>query len=252
MGKTHDDDEVEIDLRELFYALKKHILIIFAALLAGAVIAGAATKIFITPVYSATSTMLVLTKETTLSSLADLQIGSQLTKDYNILITSRTVLQDVVDELNLDMSYKELKGCITVDNPTDTRILSITATNKDPEMAKKIADTLAKTSADFIGDKMEVTPPKIIEEGEVPIVQTSPNTKKNVMVGALAGLVLSAGIIILLTLMDDTIKSEDDIEKYLGMTTLATIPDRKDFITGKGPRNSRKTKKKKKSKRRKK
>lgn len=252
MGKTHDNDEVEIDLRELFYALKKHILFILTALLAGAVIAGAATKIFITPVYSATSTMLVLTKETTLSSLADLQIGSQLTKDYNILITSRTVLQDVVDELNLDMSYKELKGCITVDNPTDTRILSITATNTDPEMAKKIADTLAKTSADFIGDKMEVTPPKIIEEGEVPTVQTSPSTKKNVMVGALAGLVLSAGVIILLTLMDDTIKSEDDIEKYLGLTTLATIPDRKDFITGKGPRNSRKSAKKKKSKRRKK
>ena len=87
-------------------------LIVLAALLAGAVIAGVATKIFITPVYSATSTMLVLTKETTLSSLADLQIGSQVTKDYNILITSRTVLQDVVDELNLDMSYKELKGCI--------------------------------------------------------------------------------------------------------------------------------------------
>lgn len=252
MGKTHDDDEVEIDLRELFYALKKHILIVLAALLAGAVIAGAATKIFITPVYSATSTMLVLTKETTLSSLADLQIGSQLTKDYNILITSRTVLQDVVDELNLEMSYKELKGCITVDNPTDTRILSITATNTDPEMAKKIADTLAKTSADFIGDKMEVTPPKIIEEGEVPTVQTSPSTKKNVMVGALAGLVLSAGIIILLTLMDETIKSEDDIEKYLGLTTLASIPDRKDFITGKGPRNSRKTTKTKKSRRRKK
>ena len=109
MGKTHDDDEVEIDLRELFYALKKHILIILAALLVGAVIAGAATKIFITPVYSATSTMLVLTKETTLSSLADLQIGSQLTKDYNILITSRTVLQDVVDELNLDMDIQSFE-----------------------------------------------------------------------------------------------------------------------------------------------
>ena len=217
MGKTHDDEEVEIDLRELFYALKKHILVIFAAILAGAVIAGAATKLLMTPVYSATSTMLVLTKETTLSSLADLQIGTQLTKDYNILITSRTVLQDVVDELNLDMT-------------------------------KKIADVLAKTSADFIGDKMEVTPPKIIEEGEVPTIQTSPSTKKNVVIGALAGLVLSAGVIILLTLMDDTIKSEEDIEKYLGLTTLASIPDRKDYITGKGPRNSSKARTKKKKK----
>ena len=212
----------------------------------------ALSKLFITPVYSATATMLVLTKETTLSSLADLQIGTQLTKDYNILITSRTVLQDVVDELNLDMTYKELKERITVENPSDTRILSITATDKDPEMAKKIADTLAKTSADFIGDKMEVTPPKIIEEGEVPTIQTSPSTKKNVLIGALAGLVLSAGVIILLTLMDDTIKSEDDIENYLGLTTLASIPDRKDYITGKGLRNSSKTTPKKKKKRRKK
>ena len=244
MGKTHDDDEVEIDLRELYYALKKRVLVILAAVLAGAVIAGAATKLLMTPVYSATSTMLVLTKETTLSSLADLQIGSQLTKDYNILITSRTVLQDVVDELNLDMTYKELMECITIENPSDTRILSITAIDKDPKMAKKIADTLAKTSADFIGDKME--------EGEVPTIQTSPSTKKNVLIGALAGLILSAGIIILLTLMDDTIKSEEDIENYLGLTTLASIPDRKDYITGKGPRNSSKTTSKKKKKRRKK
>ena len=249
MGKTHDDDEVEIDLRELYYALKKRVLVILAAVLAGAVIAGAATKLLMTPVYSATSTMLVLTKETTLSSLADLQIGSQLTKDYNILIT---VLQDVVDELNLDMTYKELMECITIENPSDTRILSITAIDKDPKMAKKIADTLAKTSADFIGDKMEVTPPKVIEEGEVPTIQTSPSTKKNVLIGALAGLILSAGIIILLTLMDDTIKSEEDIENYLGLTTLASIPDRKDYITGKGPRNSSKTTSKKKKKRRKK
>ena len=76
MGKTHDDDEVEIDLRELYYALKKRVLVILAAVLAGAVIAGAATKLLMTPVYSATSTMLVLTKETTLSSLADLQKNS--------------------------------------------------------------------------------------------------------------------------------------------------------------------------------
>lgn len=72
------------------------------------------------------------------------------------------------------------------------------------------------------------------------------------LIGALAGLILSAGIIILLTLMDDTIKSEEDIENYLGLTTLASIPDRKDYITGKGPRNSSKTTSKKKKKRRKK
>ena len=251
MGNTHDDDEIEIDLRELFYALKKHILAIAAALLAGALIAGVATKFMMTPIYSAESTMLVLTKETTLTSLADLQLGSQLTKDYNILITSRTVLQDVIDKLNLDMDYRALEANISVNNPEDTRILEITAKNEDPEMAKKIADTLAETSADFIEDQMEVTRPKIIEQAEVPTAQISPSTKKNVMVGGLAGFVIAAGIVVLLTLMDDTIKSEDDIEKYLGLTTLATIPDRKDYISGRGSRNLSKSAKKKKKRRKK-
>ena len=245
MGKTHDDDEVEIDLRELYYALKKRVLVILAAVLAGAVIAGAATKLFITPVYSATATMLVLTKETTLSSLADLQIGSQLTKDYNILITSRTVLQDVVDELNLDMTYKELMECITIENPSDTRILSITAIDKDPEMAKKIADTLAKTSADFIGDKMEVIPPKIIEVGKIATERTSPSVKKNAALGFLLGFLACAAIVVVYAVMDDTIKTEEDIEKYLGVSVLAKVPDRKDYVHMKNrkPKSNKKNKK---------
>ena len=92
MGHTKNDDEIEIDLREVFFALRKKIWLIIAAMLAGVVIAGLYTQVLVTPIYSAKSIMLVLTKETTLSSLADLQIGSQLTKDYSILITSRPVL----------------------------------------------------------------------------------------------------------------------------------------------------------------
>ena len=245
MGKTHDDDEIEIDLRELFFALKKRILILVAALAAGAVLAGAYTKLLVTPIYSATSTMLVLTKETTLSSLADLQIGSQLTQDYSMLITSRTVLQDVIDNLGLDMDYKTLESNISINNPEDTRILEITVTDSDPEMAKNIVDELSQVSSEFIGDQMEVVPPKIVEEGEVPETQTSPSMRRNVMMGALAGLVLAAGVIVVLTVMDDTIKSEDDIGRYLGIPTLATVPDRKDYISGK-PSDNRKKKKKKK------
>lgn len=245
MEKTYNDDEVEIDLRELFFALKKRAVVVLAAILAGAMLAGIITKVFMTPMYNATATMLVLTKETTLSSLADLQIGSQLTNDYSMLITSRTVLQDVVDDLSLDMTYKELKEVVAINNPSDTRILEITVTDKDPEMAKKIVDKLAEVSAEFIGDKMEVVPPKIIENGEVPTSKVSPSTTKNVALGALAGLVISAGIVVVLTIMDDTIKTEEDIEHYLGLTTLASVPDRKDYISGKN-------KKKKKRKRRKK
>ena len=248
MKKPYEDDEVEIDLMELFYALKKRILIILAVMAVGAVAAGAYTKLLVTPMYSATSTMLVLTKETTLSSLADLQMGSQLTQDYSMLLKTRTVMQDVVDNLGLDMTYKQLENSITISYPENTRIMEITVTNADPEMAKEIVDEVADVGSKFIGDQMEAVPPKIVEEGEVPTKADSPSMKKNIMLGALAGLVLSAGVVVLMTIMDDTIKSEDEIERYLGMSTLASIPDRKDYITGKSKKKSKKKRRRRKRK----
>lgn len=238
----HDDDEIEIDLREVFYAIKKRILAIMAVTILGAAIAGAYTQFLVTPMYSATSMMLVLTKETTLSSLADLQIGSQLTQDYSMLLTTRTVLQSVVDNLELDMTYEELEERVEITYPQDTRIMEITVTYPDPEMAKTIVDELASVGAAFIENQMEVVPPKIIEEGEIPEQPTSPSRSRNVALGALAGLVLAAGVVVVLSIMDDTIKSEDDIEKYLGLSTLASIPDRKDYITGKSKKKTLKKK----------
>ena len=248
MGKTHEDDEIEIDLMELFYALKKRILVILAVMVLGAVAAGAYTKRLVTPRYSATSTMLVLTKETTLASLADLQLGSQLTQDYSVLLTSRTVMQDVLDNLGLDMSYQQLESSISINYPENTRIMEITVTNSDPKLAKQIVDEVAEVGSQFIADQMEAVPPKIIEQGEVPTSAVSPSTNRNIMLGALAGLVLSAGVVILMTIMDDTLKSEDDIERYLGISTLASIPDRKDYISGKAKEKSKRKRRRRKRK----
>lgn len=248
MEKLHDNDEMEIDLIEILYALKKRALIILAALLAGALIAGVYTKLMITPLYSATSTVLVISKETTLTSIADLQFGSQLTKDYSMLITSRSVLEEVLDNLGLDMGYGALKGNVSINNPSETRILQITVTNPDPQLAKELADELASVSSEYIGDKMEVVPPKIIEEAEVPVAQTSPSMSRNVMLGALAGLALAAGVVILMTVMNDSIRSEDDIERYLNIPTLASIPDRKDYISGKTKKKSKRKRKRRKHK----
>ena len=248
MEKLHDNDEMEIDLIEILYALKKRALIILAALLAGALIAGVYTKLMITPLYSATSTVLVISKETTLTSIADLQFGSQLTKDYSMLITSRSVLEEVLDNLGLDMGYGTLKGNVSINNPDETRILQITVTNPDPQLAKELADELAAVSSEYIGDKMEVVPPKIIEKAEVPAAQSSPSMSRNVMLGALAGLALAAGVVILMTVMNDSIRSEDDIERYLNIPTLASIPDRKDYISGKTKKKAKRKRKRRKHK----
>lgn len=247
MEKTYDNDEIEIDLIELLYALKKRALIIVAVLLAGALIAGVYTRMLLTPVYSATSTVLVISKETTLTSLADLQFGSQLAKDYSVLITSRSVLEEVLGNLGLDREYRDLRENVTVNNLADTRILELTVTDPDPALAKQLVDELAKVSSAYIGDKMEVIPPKVIEEAELPESPSSPSLSKNVALGALAGLILSAGVVILMTIMDDSIRSEDDIERYLKIPTLASIPDRKDYVSDKAKKKTRRKRKRRKN-----
>lgn len=218
--------EDEIDLKELFFALKKKAwLIIVAGLLMGCIAAGW-SKFMMTPMYSSTSSVLVLSKETTLTSLADLQLGSQLANDYKVLITSRPVLEEVIENLGLSMGYKELKAAIAVENPTDTRILNLTVSNPDPILACEIVDELAEVSSAYIGDKMEVTPPKVIETGEVALYPDSPSIKKNALLGVLAGAVVAAGIITVLNVMNDTVRTEEDIARYLNLSTFAVVPDK--------------------------
>ena len=240
MDYTYDDDTIEIDLKEIFYALWHRILIILLAGILGGVIAGAYTRYMMTPVYTSSSMLLVLTKETTLSSLADLQIGSQLTNDYSVMTTSRPVLEEVIDNLGLQMDYEELEKMITISNPADTRILEISVEHPSPQMAMQIVNELSEVASEFIGDNMEVVPPKIIEEGIVPTEKTSPSTMRNTLLGILAGLFISGGIVVLMTVLNDSIKNEDDVEKYLGLSTLASVPDRKDYIGGKKKKAGRK------------
>lgn len=242
MNNTQND-VIEIDLWDLFLVIKEKFLLILATGLLSACLSCAFTAFLIAPVYTSTSSILVLTKETTLASLADLQMGSQLTNDYEVLITSRPVLEAVIGNLGLDMEYKDLQEDITINNPSDTRILEIAVESPDPELSRNIVNELTSIASRFIGDKMEVVPPKIIEEGELPIEKTSPVMWMNALIGILIGLLLSAGLVSVVAIMDDTIKTEDDIEKYLGIPTLATVPDRKDYIS------DRKKKKQKKGKR---
>jgi capsular polysaccharide biosynthesis protein len=216
----------QIDLLEILLEFKKKILVILAATILGGAVAAAYSFLALTPQYTSTAMVYILSKETTLTSLADLQIGSQLTKDYKVIVSSRPVLEEVVDKLDLNITYKALKSKITINNPTDTRILSISATDPDPEMAKKIVDQVAATSSEYIGDIMEMIPPKIIESGEIPTSKSSPSHSKNVMCGMMAGLFLICGLITLEVILDDTIQTEDDVATHLGLSVLASVPER--------------------------
>ncbi len=231
MGNQYEEDS--IDLLELLFVIRRHILSIAITALLGGVLALLYTMFIITPVFTSTSTMLVMTKETTFESLADLQMGTQLTNDYKVLISSRPVLEEVIFNLNLEMDFNQLRSAIKINNPSNTRIIEMTVSNSDPTLSMEIVNELARVSSEYIGDKMEIVPPKIIEDGIIPTHKTSPSNSKNLMIGILAGGVIAAGFWIIRYLMDDTIKTEEDVEKYFNLPVLAVVPDRKDYINEK-------------------
>lgn len=219
----NETDEIEIDLKELLFVLKDKLLIILLAAILFGGTAGIITKFFITPMYSSTAQMYVVSKSS-ISNLTDLTMGNQLTQDYMVIVKSRPVLEDVIKKLKLKIDYKGLGEQITVENPADTRFLQISVQDKDPGMAQKMTQQLAKTTAKTVAAKMDVKAPTIIENAYLADEPDSPDMKKNVFLGALLGLILCIGVVSVRHLLNDTIRKEEDIEKYLGLNTLTKIP----------------------------
>lgn len=219
------DESIEINLQELLYVLlRKAWLIILVALICG-VGAGVFTEFFITPVYESTSTIYVLSKTTTITSIADLQVGSQLTDDFMVLIKSRPIVETVINNLELnDISYDEMCSKITLTNPENSRIINITASDPDPEVAKDIADEFAEVTNSQTALIMQADQSSIVQKGVVAQYASSPSLKKNCLIAALIGLLLTCVIIVLIYKLDDRIKNTDDIEKYLQLNTLGSIP----------------------------
>ena len=221
---TNQDDEIEIDLKELFYVIKRKLWIILLTGIVGAVGFGLFTAMVMKPVYTSSTMLYIVNKTTTLTSLTDLQLGTQLTKDYKVLVTSRPVTGQVITNLDLNLSHEQLVKKIKVDNPTDTRILTISVEDTDPSMAKSIADEFASVASARMAEIMDSAPPNIVEEAYLPTQKTKPSITKNTMIGGLAGVFLAGAIILVLFVMNDAIKTPEDVEKYLGLNTLATIP----------------------------
>lgn len=221
---TNQEDEIEIDLKELFYVLKRKIWIIILTGVVGAVGVGLFTALVMKPIYTSSTMLYIVNKTTTLTSLTDLQLGTQLTKDYKVLVTSRPVTAQVIADLDLNLTHEQLVGKIKVDNPADTRILMISVEDPDPYMAKSIADDVATVSSARMAKIMDSAPPNIVEEGYVPEQRTRPSISTNTVIGGLIGIFISCAIITVLYILNDTVKTPEDVEKYLGLNTLAAIP----------------------------
>lgn len=220
------DEEMEIDLLELFSTLlQRWYLILVCAFIFGAAAFGY-TKYFITPQYKASSMIYILsTKQATdLSMTLDIQTSKQLTADFEILAKSRPVVEAVIDNLELDTDYETLVKRITVENPSNTFVLKMTAKDPDPEMACNLSNALSDATAEQVAKVMDTDKPNKVEEAVVPKEPVSPNVMKNTLMGVLAGAFLMCAFVTFMHIMDDRIKTEEDITKYLELNTLATIP----------------------------
>lgn len=225
--ETEKNDEIEIDLIELLHVFmsKIWIIILCIAIFGGSALIG--TKTLITPKYTASSMIYILTKTTSVTSLADIQMGEKLTVDFETLAKSRPVVERVIKDMDLDYTYEDIVGIIATENPEDTRILKFNITHEDPEFAKEFANALAEVTADRVAYIMDTDKPKVVEEAVTPKSPSSPSVIKNTVIGAMLGGILSCGVILVLYLMNDTIQTEEDVRKYLGLHTLAAIPKEK-------------------------
>lgn len=224
MNEKNKDNEIEIDLGVLFFEyLRRWPLILLSAALTG--IIGFLVSLFlITPQYQSTSELFVLSKSTSITSLADIQTGTNLTNDYMVVVNERPVLEQVIENLGIDETYDSLKRKISPNNPTNSRILQITVTDFDSGRAKLIADGVAEVAAAFISEKMVQDPPTIISYGYADGNPVSPNTIRNIIIGILLGFLLALAVITVQHLLNDTIEDTEDVERKLGLNLLGTLP----------------------------
>lgn len=234
MERQYDaDGEIEIDLKDLFFELMSNWVMIGISTVLVALIMFCISKFILVPEYTSTSELYVLTKSTSITSLADIQTGTNLTNDYIVVVKGRPVLEQVITNLGLDETYATLKEKVALNNPSNSRILDITVTDQDPQRAKLIADEIAKVGSAFIAEKMVQDPPTIIQYGYVNENPVSPNVLTNTVLGAAVGAFLAMAIIIITYLMNDTIMTADDIERKLGLNVLGTLPLEEEEYDGK-------------------
>lgn len=231
--------EVEIDLLELFYRLLESWKLILAVAIAGAIIMGVYSFYFITPLYQATAKLYVVNSSDSAVNLSDLQIGAYLTKDYQEVFRTWEVHERVIQNLGLNYTYDQLSKIVSVSNPSDTRILYITATTADPQLSADLANEYASVARQYISDMMSTDEPNIMSVALRPSRPVSPNKTRNIMIGFLLGGMLMAGIIIIRFLMDDKIKTADDISKYVDLPTLAIVPAEPGSVTESKPKRSK-------------
>ena len=223
--ETAGSDDTEIDLVELFYVFLNRIWLLVICMAIGGAAAFAWTACFIKPVYKTSAEIYVVSaSNNSVVNLTDLQIGNTVKTDYMELMLSRPVLEKVIEALNVNKTVSQIRSMVSITNKTDTRILQITATSTDPQLATDVANELATQSILLLPEIMENEPPNLVSTALFPTAPAGPSIVKNTLLGAILGFVLCGAVLVVIFLSDRSFKGADDMQKYFGMMPLAVVP----------------------------
>ena len=226
---NQEKDLIQLDIMLLLRRIwEKKVLIVLVTLLFTA--ASLAYSIFlVTPQYSSTTKVYVVNqkKDDKAITTQDVQLGSLLIKDYKEIILSNKVMEDSAEKSGLGLTAKQLAGKVSVDAPKDTRIISITVRDKDPQVASQLANTVKEVSADQIKEVTKIDDVTTLEEAKAATAPSSPNIPKNAILATALGFIIAVAGVVLFELLDDRIKRAEDIEDGMGLVLLGVVPDTK-------------------------
>lgn len=216
-----ENQEVEIDLKALFLKIRSLWYVVILGALTGIFVSVLYGKLMTAPMYSASS-MVYLRSSSQSISLQDLQLGSELTKDYEIIFKSRPNLENVIADLDLDMSVGQLSGMIAISNPTDTRILQVSVTSEDPDLSASIVNEVVENGMQTVRE-IDSQEPYVVERAIPNTTNVGTSLLHRAILGGLVGLAIAIGLICLRFILTDSITSVDDVEEVLGTPVLAVV-----------------------------
>ena len=218
---------VEIDVLALLHKLwTKKLLILFTAFYFAA-FSFLGTYFFIQPTYTSTTRIYVVNQATDNKNLSaqDLQAGTYLVNDYKEIITSNDVLSEVIKDEKLNLSEAELSKMVSVNIPTDTRLISISVKAKTGQDAQVLANKVREVASKKIKTVTKVEDVTTLEEAKLPSSPSSPNIKRNVLLGAILGGFVAIVAVLVREVLDDRIRRPEDVEDVLEMTLLGIVTD---------------------------
>ncbi|WP_461204670.1 YveK family protein [Clostridium sp. DL1XJH146] len=224
------EEELTLDLRELFYILKKRIKLILIITITATVVSGVISQFMITPIYESKMSVFIGKEQSTITqdgiyTSSDVTMYQKLMKTYASIAESKTVIEAALKSEDINIKINEAQAMLSVTPEADTQIMSISIQSKNPKEAQKLVSAITTAFIERSGEVIHNGQVEVIDKPEIPEIPNKPNKKLNILIAFFLGLMISIGIVFVLEYLDNTIKTKGDIEKYIGIPVIGIIPE---------------------------